>query len=328
MAGGAGHVGAAEGVVPAAVLTSRAGASGQRVRPVRREQPVDRWTPTGEPRLVTATNTSVPDLASLLTAYDIVDLSVALDEKYPVSWPGAALFHHHVANSYDGSNGASTANGPYKTHTVIYDEHTGTHFDAPTHFIPPPDSGLPHAGPAGEISGDKVPLDQLVGRAVVVDCRSLRDGEQQPGISPIITPELIAADESRNGEIRPGDAVLFWTGWDVDHMIQLPEGQSYAKRPFLLKDAPAWPAPDVDAARYLHEKGVRMIATDGTSMGPAHDGAPVHWYGLGEGMVFIEGCAGFGQLPPRDAVFVFLPVKVAGSTGGPGRAVAFVPRAS
>jgi kynurenine formamidase len=42
-------------------------------------------------------------------------------------------------------------------------------------------------------------------------------------------------------------------------------------------------------------------------------------------MVFVECLANLGELPPRGATFVFLPVKVARSAGGPGRAIAFLP---
>jgi isatin hydrolase len=264
------------------------------------------------------------DLGEVLLDWEVVDLSVPLDEKLPVSWPGAATYQHHLANSLDPGLGAATAQGPYTTHTIVIDEHTGTHFDAPSHFIPPPGSGLPHEGPAGLVTGDKVPLRSLMGRAAVIDCRSLTTDE--PGISPVITPEHIEADEAANGALQAGDAVLFWTGWADSHFRPLPEGRSYVQRPFLLRDAPGWPAPDVAAAQHLHAKGVRLLATDGTTMGPAHDGAPVHWWGLGNDMLFVEGCTGFEQVPARGAWFVFLPVKVTGSSGGPGRAVAFVRR--
>jgi kynurenine formamidase len=261
-----------------------------------------------------------------LDGWSVVDLSLTLDERYPVSWPGATPFQHHLANTMDSRIAdAPTGGGPYVTHTLMLDEHTGTHFDAPSHFIPPPGSGLPHEGPAGLVTGDVVPLADLLGRAVVIDCRSL--SSSKPGVSPIITPSLIEADEALYGAVEPGDAVLFWTGWADEHMRPRPDGDTYVLRPFTVRDAPGWPAPDVAAAEYLFAKGVHLLATDATTMGPAHDGAPVHWWGLGHGMLFVEGCAGFEQLPRRGAVFQFLPLKVRNSSGGPGRAVAFVPPA-
>ena len=67
-------------------------------------------------------------------------------------------------------------------HTALYYscwmilwEHTGTHFDAPTHAIPPSKSGLPHANEWGDVYGDMVPLEKFQGPAAVVDVRELPD---------------------------------------------------------------------------------------------------------------------------------------------------------
>lgn len=272
-----------------------------------------------------ATTDPTSDLLHALSAFDVVDLSLTLDEHKPVSWPGATPFQHHATNTWDpAAQRTPNANGPYLTHTLLLDEHTGTHFDAPSHFIPPPESGLPHAGPAGLITGDRVDLARLMGRAAVIDCRSL--ASEEPGISPIITPDVVAADEAVNGKLQPGDVVLFWTDWAEQHFVDRPAGDRYAQEPFMLRSRPGWPAPDVEVAQYLHALGVRLLVTDGTSMGPVHDGAPVHWWGLANDMLFVEAATGFSQLPARGAYFLFLPVKTAGSTGGPGRAMAFVPR--
>ena len=74
----------------------------------------------------------------------------------------------------------------------------------------------------------------------------------------------------------------------------------------------------------LLERGVRTVGTDGCSMGAAEDGGPVHMAGLSKGMIFIEGLANLGDVPGRGAQFIFLPLKVEGSSGAPGRAVALV----
>ena len=60
-------------------------------------------------------------------------------------------------------------------------------------------------------------------------------------------------------------------------------------------------------------------------MGPSDGGAPVHVAGLGAGMVFIEGLANLAVLPVSGASFQFLPLKIARSSGGPGRAIAWLP---
>lgn len=103
--------------------------------------------------------------------------------------------------------------GPYRTRYWVIDEYTGTHFDAPAHFIPPPDSGLAWASALGRESADQVPLRELMGPADVIDVTEMC-GLGEKGTSPPITERDIEAWEAVNGAILPGDVVLFHTGWD------------------------------------------------------------------------------------------------------------------
>jgi isatin hydrolase len=109
----------------------------------------------------------------------IIDLSVLLSRDMPCTWPGHVPFAHQNWHWFTGSR------GPYSTHFIMIDEHCGTHMDAATHFIPPPDSGLPWAGPLGAESTEHVDLNRLTGPAVVVDVRHL-SGTGTPGCSPPI----------------------------------------------------------------------------------------------------------------------------------------------
>ena len=76
--------------------------------------------------------------------------------------------------------------GPYYGQRYVIDEHTGTQVDFPAHFIPPPDSKLPFAGEQGRVTGDKYPIERLMGFAVVIDVTSLLD-KAPAGKSPRIT---------------------------------------------------------------------------------------------------------------------------------------------
>lgn len=264
------------------------------------------------------------DPLEALRSWPVVDLSVILDERFPVGWPGAAVFHHHASNTYEHDSSVATpSRGGYLTHTLILDEHTGTHFDAPSHFIPPPESGIPGAGPAGAQTGDRIDLRALMGTAAVIDCRSIQG--VTAGQSPLIESSVIVEHERIHGSLAPGDAVLLWTGWSARTFKALPAGDGHILDPAVRRTSSGWPAPDVDTMRYLHQRGVRLVVIDGPSMGPVHDPAPVHMWALGNQMLFVEGCAGFGALPPRGAFFAFFPLRIAGSSGAPGRAVAFVP---
>src|SRR6266700_8456769 len=78
----------------------------------------------------------------------IIDLSVIVSSDLPASWPTHMAFTSKVWNYYTElaeRQGSVASAGPYQTRFWLVDEHCGTHFDAPTHFIPPPDSGLPWA---------------------------------------------------------------------------------------------------------------------------------------------------------------------------------------
>jgi kynurenine formamidase len=213
--------------------------------------------------------------------------------------------------------------GPYQTRFWIIDEHCGTHFDAPTHFIPPPDSQLPWAGEFGLQTGEKVPVEDLIGPAAVLDLTSLH-GQGAPGESPWITEEHIEEWEGHHGGIQPGEVVLLHTGWDR-YYIEGAEGDAYCRGPLLFKQGTGWPAPSVGAVLYLCERGVRCLGIDAPSIGAVHDGVPAHQEGLSRGMRYIEQLTNLQLLPSRGAYFLFLPVKVAGSTGGPGRAIALLP---
>ena len=277
--------------------------------------------------MTAAPATSAPSLADVLHDYRIVDLSLTLDRRFPCVWPGHMPFEHTVHNWYAESSGPGPrlrSSGPYYTCWITLDEHVGTHFDAPPHFIPPPDSGLDHANEFGAMYGDRVPLDQLQGQAVVVDVRPLNEPGRN-GVSPLITPEFVQQWEEEHGAISAGEVVLFAGGWDAFY-VPFPDGARYVYQPVVTRDAPGWPAPSAETVVYLYDRGVRTIGTDGPSIGSADEGPSMHWAGLERGMTYVESLAHLHDLPVRGSFFVFLPVKVAESSGGSGRALAYVPK--
>jgi isatin hydrolase len=264
------------------------------------------------------------------SAERIVDLSVTVSEHLPSTWPEHMPFAHKNWSWYDEAElptGASCCSlGPYVTHFMILDEHAGTHVDAPSHFIPPPGSGLPDAGPLGEVSAEDLDLSKLIGEARVVDLRHL-DGQAGGGVSPSITAEHLEAWEEEHRRFQPGEIVLLWTGWSK-HYTTGEAGKAFVHEPVVLKSRPAWPAPGPDVAIFLHERGVTTIGIDAPSMGSAEEGIEVHREGLGRGMLFVEMLTNLDQLPERGSSFVFLPIKIAVASGGPGRAIAILPDAA
>ncbi|MCC6314968.1 MAG: cyclase family protein [Thermomicrobiales bacterium] len=270
------------------------------------------------------------DLAAALLTGEIVDCSVTLDERLPASWPTHMPFQRKVYSWFENRQGPPQDvqgwRGPYHTGWVTLDEHCGTHVDAPSHFIPPPDSGLANAAEIGLRNGDALELREMIGPAAVIDVTDLV-GQADPGASPIVSAERIAAWEAEHGRLQPGDIALFASGWDR-HYRPMPEGSAFVIDPIVNRSAPGWPTPGVDALQLLLDRGVTTLGLDGASVGACHDLLTPHLFGLSRGMIYIEVLANLDKLPPRGAIFICLPLKIAGSSACPARAIAIVPRGS
>jgi len=259
------------------------------------------------------------DWGSFVRNHEVIDLSVMVGNDYPCYWPTIMGYHTSTWHKHDDWRGS------YFTRYMIMEEHVGTHMDAPAHFIPAEDSALPHAGPAGALTAEKIPLEQTIGPAVVVDCTSLR-GQATPGESPLITADFFQRWEETNGALAAGDIVLLRTAWTDDTYRRFPEGKAFGHDVVLDKKVPGWPAPDVPAMEFLADRGIRTLGVDTGSTGSLQDDPGPHWAGLGRGMVFIERLTNLGRLPTRGAGFIFLGLKLEGGSGAGGRAIGLVPR--
>jgi kynurenine formamidase len=271
-----------------------------------------------------------PSFASLMSGYaasTVVDLTVSLSEALPSAWPTHMPFQrklfNYFANDPNQHQPTYGYRGPYHTAFLILDEHCGTHIDAPSHFIPPPDSGLANAAEIGTVTLEQLDLKKMLGPAAVIDLTALT-GQGGPGISPEILPAHITAWEAEHGQLQAGDIVLFRTDWDQFYR-PMPDGSPYVADPFLHKTSPGWPTPGIPTLQLLLDRGVTTIGLDGVSVGSSHDGVPPHVFGLGKGMMYIELLANLKALPPRGAFFVFLPIKIEGGSAGPGRAIGLIP---
>jgi len=159
-----------------------------------------------------------------------------------------------------------------------------------------------------------------MGPAVVIDVRSILD--QAPnGKSPIITPKMVQDWEAKNGALKSGDVVLFYSGYSDRYYKPFPEGNRLAFEPLILQSKPGWPAPGPETMEYLNSKGIKHVGTDGPSMGPVEGGQATHVAGLKYGMTWDELLTNLGRLPARGAFYIALPIKVVDASGEPTRAV-------
>lgn len=245
-------------------------------------------------------------MKEMLTGKTIVDLSLVLDEQLPGTWPGAHPYRHILWKDY-------TEREPYRTCCFTMDEHCATHCDAPAHFIPDQAEGR---------YGDSLDLSQMQGSLAVLDVRFLIQ-ENAYGVSPQIEPDLIVQWENEHSPIEKGTICVFRTGWD-DYYLVGKAGHHFLEGPVADKNTPGWPTPAVETLVLLYEKGVMCLGIDAPSMGAVQNGAEAHQYALRRKMIFIENLGNLASVPVTGAYFVFLPLKIAESTGCPGRAVAYI----
>ena len=242
------------------------------------------------------------------------DLTLTIAPELPCVWPAGMTPMAVIPTATFGRSGRHRD-------MLVIDEHTGTQWDAPAHFVPPPDSGLPGAGPMGLVTGEKVPVWQFCGEACVIDVRQGRDSAEN-GSSVLVGPEVVREWEMTHRRLGPGDVVLFRSDYTDDFYKPFPEGERFVAAA-LRKEAPGWPAPTAATMDYLADRGVMTLGLDGASMGPLPNLAvATHQAGGKRGMVWVECATNLGSLPTTGAFFALLPAKHAGGSGGECRCVA------
>ena len=244
----------------------------------------------------------------------VVDLTLPVAPDLPCVWPQGMTPMAVIPT-------ATFARTGRHRDMLVIDEHTGTQWDAPAHFVPPPDSGLPGAGPMGLVTGEKVPAWQFCGEACVIDVRQGRDGVEK-GTSLLVGPEVVREWEMKHRRLGPGDVVLFRSDYTDEFYKPFPEGERFVAAA-LRKEAPGWPAPTAETMEYLADRAVTTLGLDGASMGPLPNLAvATHQAGGKRGMVWVECATNLGSLPVTGAFFALLPAKHAGGSGGECRCIA------
>ena len=231
----------------------------------------------------------------MLSNTKVVDLTIPLGPDV-VMWPGAQAPEAQtvITVKHDG----------IFSRRVSFFEHSGTHFDAPAHFID------------GKATVDQIPAQELVRPAVVIDI-SARIGEDADAVLRI---EEVQAFEILHGRIPDGAAILLRTGWEEfnDDVLR------YAGAPGDLR----FPGFGVEAAKFLVEERKATglgIDTLGIDPGFAHD-FPVHsQISHPAGLWHLENLQNLKQLPPLGAWLIVGVLPLVGGSGSPARVLALVP---
>jgi len=242
-------------------------------------------------------------LTSCTTAQPrIVDLTYSFDDQ-TVYWPKNLNFHRK-----DTARGMNEKGFWYASGTFSASEHGGTHLDAPIHFA------------SSGISVDEIPVERLLGPAVVIDIREA--SQQNPDYG--LTVQDITNWESQNGPIKKNDLVLVQTGWGKywpDPRKYL--GSTTPDNPLTLH----FPGFSADAMSYLvHDRQVRGVGIDTASIDPGQSrDFQAHQILSTANSYAIENVAYLDQVPHRGATVFALPLKIKGGTGAPVRMIAIIP---
>ncbi len=240
----------------------------------------------------------------------VVDLTHTLDPDFPVmilppEFGQCARFRMEEVSAYDHRGPA------WKWHNISMNEHTGTHFDAPIHWV----SGKDIANGAV----DEIPPDMFIGAVIVIDCS---EGAAQDDDFEL-TPELILAWEKKYGTIPKDSWVLMRTDWSKK------SGADYLN---MADDGPHSPGPTPDAIKLLLERDIRGFGTEtvGTDAGQgAHYSPPypAHFLLHKANKYGLQCLCNLDKLPPTGAILIAPPLKIKGGTGSPLRVLALVPSA-
>jgi kynurenine formamidase len=140
--------------------------------------------------------------------------------------------------------------------------------------------------------------------------------------SPEITEADVRAYEKEHGDLKPGDIVIFQTGWSDKHYKPQPAGDACMADPLNGKSE-GWPALGPDVVVYLAKKGIRCVATDAPTLGGVEPRRALltYWTLGSKGIVGVEFLTNLANLP-KGAYFLFAAVKIKNCHGGPGRAIA------
>jgi kynurenine formamidase len=244
-------------------------------------------------------------------ALEVVDLTQPLGPSTPViglpamfaSSPGVTL---ETLSRYDGRGPA------WYWNTLKCGEHTGTHFDAPIHWVTGKD--LPHN------ACDTIPPRLFVGPACVIDVTQ----EVAENSDFLLERSHVLAWEKEHGRIPAGAWALLRTGWSSR------AGDSGA---FLnvAGDGPHTPGFSPDASKLLaYERdvlgvGVETVGTDAGQAGRFDLPFPNHAIMHGAGKFGLASLCHLDRLPATGAIIIAAPLRIVGGSGSPVRVIAIVP---
>ncbi|GAA4414648.1 cyclase family protein [Georgenia halophila] len=240
---------------------------------------------------------------------EVVDLTAPLTSETPIlelpeQFGQTATFQLEEISRYD-------ERGPYwYWNNFRTGEHTGTHFDAPNHWV----TGKELA----DVSA--VPADHLVAPAVVLDVTD----EVAADSDFLIEVEHVRAFEAEHGPLPDGGWLLCRTGWSsrTTQTEMLNNDENGPHSPGLSAECARWVAEESN----LRGVGVETVGTDAGAAPGFETPFPCHAFLMGSGKYGLAQLQNLSALPPTGALLVTSPLKIVGGSGSPARVLALVER--
>ncbi len=247
-------------------------------------------------------------------AVRIVDLSHTLSTDFPTlglppELGQCAPFRVEQVSRYDERGAA------WYWNNISCSEHTGTHFDAPIHWITGRD--LPNN------AVDAIPAKHFIAPVCVIDCSA----QAAQNADYLMTVGDIKAFEAAHGRIAAGAWVFMRTNWS-HHWSHRRDARAYQNYDASGQHTPG---PSVEAVRFLVEQrdvlgfGSETIGTDAGQAAHLLPPYPCHTLMHGAGKYGLQCLANLEQLPPTGALIIAAPLKIEHGSGSPLRVIALVP---
>ena len=210
----------------------------------------------------------------------VIDLTLTISEQIP-TFPGSPQpnFINWETLEKDG----------YNLELLFLSSHTGTHIDAPYHFLK---------------DGQKI--HQIVTRRLVTEAILIKI---RKGANQSITKDDIQKFERKYGKIDDGSTVIFHTGWQ----------KNLKKESYFLRN----PGLAVSAAKYLASKKVNLVGIDSPSIDLGKDSKfSVHRILAKSGILIVENLSNLEKINSEMFHLIVAPLKLKNATGSPVRAMA------
>ncbi len=208
-----------------------------------------------------------------------IDLTLTISESIP-NFPGSPK-PQFISWSNLKDDG-------YNLELLFLSSHTGTHLDAPYHFIK---NGL---------KINQIPIDRLIGKATII--------KLQKNKNTAITKLDIILFEKKNGKISNRSSIFFFTGWQKN----LKKDNYFTENPGL----------SASAAKYLVSKNINLVGIDSPNIDLGKNKSfSVHHILSKNNILIVENLTNLNKISSKKFNFTILPLKLKNATGSPVRAV-------